>query len=720
MGSRVVGIYKFFRQQNVNTIGSTQPCTAAGVGCTVPCVDDNQRTLRKFAKYCNFGRIPIIRRMQCTTTHPHRAWPLAVWAGVCLWCWVLLMGTAQAQARPSVQADPISGELPVQREVWADPTGQATLEQATTQIFRPAPRVMALGYPSGTTWLRVTVPPTTTPNLWAIVQPSYLDNVRLYSRPWLPNGQPGDWTLRQVGDRFAFNDREKRTLFYSLGLDTSATRPTVLYVRLESTSTHMLYVNVRTQSSALEFEEHILLLLGLYLGVVLVLTWMSLVRFVITRDMLWALNVLLQLGTVTIALCFLGLAAKYLMPTAPQGVDTLTSVTVVVHLWLSMLYYGRLVTYFRASRWVVWGYAAFLLPLPWQLWQLAQGQGSAALALNSNLVLLASVLGLIGNWWFRIDDTQLKWTVRFAYSVQTAYLAVLALLLLGVGNMQPIHLYPAMGLNLLGSMMQYMVLTRRDQLTLQAQRQLERDMQATQHELSAKQRQLTESTSFMAMLLHELKNPLASVRLAAQNLARTAHGLAPEHLKRLARIEASVDSMDSVLERCRQVDRLETDNWHTVRQSTNMAQSLADTVAQQTGHQRVQLHSTPNLVAQVSADFFQTIAANLLDNALAYSPPDSPVEVSLREEASPAPHLGQHQMVLTVCNMLGKAGLPDPQRVFSKYYRAQGAHQRTGSGLGLYLVKSLAEKEHGSIVYRAETTSDGNMRAVFELRLPCN
>lgn len=655
--------------------------------------------------------------MQCTTVFPCRTWTVAVWVGVCLCCWVLLMGTTQAQ--PPVQADPTSGVLPVQREVWADPSGQATLAQAMTQPFQPAPLIAAQGYTNGATWLRVTVPPTTTPDLWATVQPLYLDDVQVYSRPWLPNGHPGHWTLRQMGDRFAFNNKEKRTLLYSLELDTSTKHPTVLYVRLQSTSTHALYVNVRTQNSVLDMEERTLLL-GLYLGVVLVLTWMSLVRFWITRDKLWALNLLLQVGTVAVTLCFLGFVAKYFMPYAPHEVDALTSVSVMMQVWLSVLYYNCLAIHFQAPRWMVWSYIALLLPLPWQLWQLAHGQGSAALALNSNLILLASVLGLAGGWWFRIDDKWLRWMIRFTYSAQMGYLVALALPLLGVGHMQLMHLYPTIGLNVLGSLMQYMVLTRRDQLTLQAQRQLERDMQATQHELSAKQRQLTESTSFMAMLLHELKNPLASVRLATQNLARTAHGLAPEHLKRLARIEASVDSMDSVLERCRQVDRLETDNWHTVRQSTNMAQSLADTVAQQTGHQRVQLHSTPNLIAQVSADFFQTIAANLLDNALAYSPPDSPVEVYLREEAAPAPHLGQHQMVLTVCNQPGKAGLPDPQRVFSKYYRAQGAHQRTGSGLGLYLVKSLAEKEHGSIVYRAETTSDGNMRAVFELRLPCN
>ena len=70
-------------------------------------------------------------------------------------------------------------------------------------------------------------------------------------------------------------------------------------------------------------------------------------------------------------------------------------------------------------------------------------------------------------------------------------------------------------------------------------------------------------------------------------------------------------------------------------------------------------------------------------------------------------------------NAVGKAGLPDAQRVFDKYYRAEGAHQRTGSGLGLYLVKSLAEHTGGGITHRVDTDAGGAPQAVFELWLPC-
>jgi signal transduction histidine kinase len=151
--------------------------------------------------------------------------------------------------------------------------------------------------------------------------------------------------------------------------------------------------------------------------------------------------------------------------------------------------------------------------------------------------------------------------------------------LLGVGQMTLLHLYPALLVNLFASVMQHLVLARRDQLSLQATQRLEREMQAAQSELRAQQAQLSVTTSFVGMLLHELKNPLASVRLATLNLLRTAHQWSPDSIKRLGNIQAAVDGMDAVLDRCRQVDRLDSGAWTTAKVATDAAGLLADAMA---------------------------------------------------------------------------------------------------------------------------------------------
>jgi len=608
-------------------------------------------------------------------------------------------------------------QIEVERAVWADPTGEADLDDVLRQDFKPAPTILARGYQSGATWLRVTVPPTAASPLWATLQPLYLDDLQLYSRQHGPDGRLGPWTLRQEGDRFPFDRRERPTLNYSLALDTSATEPTVFYVRLRTTSTHALYVNVRTQESALEFEGLTLLWLGLYLGIVLVLAWMAALRFFITREILWALNLCLQAGTVILTLFYLGVVAKYFMPHAPQGVDAWMSTVLCGHLWVCMLYYGVFVKRFGAPRLAVWLYAGTMLAFPLQLAWIWHGEAHRAMSLNSNLLLWSALLGFVVTWFLRIQDTRLRWIVRTLFSAQILYLIAFVLPLLGIGQMTFWHLYPALLINLFGSVMQHVVLTRRDQLEREARGQLEREVAATQLRLQAKHEQLAASTSFLGMLLHELKNPLASIRLAVMNMRRHGSDLPPAQLTHLAHIQTAAEGMDTVLDRCRQVDRLESGAWSPNPSEADLSELAAQTVAAHPEGRRVALHAPPKLIARVDVLCFQTVLGNLIDNALGYSPAESPIELQLQSPS--LPDQPGAAVSVRVCNAVGKAGLPDADRVFSKYYRAEGAHRRTGSGLGLYLVKCLLEREGGSIRYRHEPRSGSTSLIHFEFSLPC-
>ncbi|MDD0812687.1 7TM-DISM domain-containing protein [Curvibacter sp. RS43] len=623
-----------------------------------------------------------------------------------------------ALAWPVAGRAELATQIEVERAFWADLSGEARLEEVLGQAFQPAPTIVARGYQRGATWLRVTVPPTAAEPLWATLQPLYLDDLQLYSRQRGPDGRLGPWTMRQEGDRFPFDRRERATLNYSLALDTSATEPTVFYVRLRSTSTHALYVNVRTQSSALQFEGLTLLWLGLYLGIVLVLAWMSTLRFFITRDHLWAMNLVLQVGTVILTLFYLGVVAKYFMPHAPQGVDAWMSTVLCGHLCLGMAYYALFVKRFGAPRWAVWLYACTILAFPLQLWWIWHEQARLAMNLNSNLLLWGTLLGTIVTWFLRIQDTRLRWIVRWLFTAQTLYLIAFVLPLLGMGQMTFWHLYPALLINLFGSVMQHVVLTRRDQLDKEARGALEREVAASQLLLRAKHDQLTTSASFLGMLLHELKNPLASIRLAVLNMLRHGNDLSPAQLTRLEHIQAAVQGMDTVLDRCRQVDRLETGAWDTNRSESDLVELVGQCVSGHPEGQRVALSVPLSCPARVDVHSFQIVLGNLLDNALGYSPTDSQIQLRL-QALTPAGRSGRWVGV-RVGNSVGKAGLPDADRVFSKYYRAEGAHQRTGSGLGLYLVKCLVEREGGHINHHTEARLGAPALIYFEFYLPCH
>jgi signal transduction histidine kinase len=63
------------------------------------------------------------------------------------------------------------------------------------------------------------------------------------------------------------------------------------------------------------------------------------------------------------------------------------------------------------------------------------------------------------------------------------------------------------------------------------------------------------------------------------------------------------------------------------------------------------------------------------------------------------------------------ADLPDAAQLFNRYYRGARSHRRTGSGLGLFLVKELLKQVGGSITYRAQAEALP-MRVEFEAAWP--
>jgi K+-sensing histidine kinase KdpD len=110
------------------------------------------------------------------------------------------------------------------------------------------------------------------------------------------------------------------------------------------------------------------------------------------------------------------------------------------------------------------------------------------------------------------------------------------------------------------------------------------------------------------------------------------------------------------------------------------------------GRIRIHIHS-PSLLFKTDAGLLSIVLTNLVDNALKYSPHDSLVEVSARMDA--------RAFKLVVENAVGVAGSPEPEKVFFRYYRGEHAHAWPGTGLGLYLVKSICDILNGSVECQA-------------------
>ncbi len=115
----------------------------------------------------------------------------------------------------------------------------------------------------------------------------------------------------------------------------------------------------------------------------------------------------------------------------------------------------------------------------------------------------------------------------------------------------------------------------------------------------------------------------------------------------------------------------------------------------------LQMELEPTVVSGVPARLERAVN-NLVDNAIKYSPPGKPVQITLR---------GQE---LTVCDRGPGISEEDLPHVFDRFYRGAEARGRPGSGLGLAIVRQVAG-QHGGTVLAEQAPGGGTL---MRLRLP--
>jgi signal transduction histidine kinase len=301
------------------------------------------------------------------------------------------------------------------------------------------------------------------------------------------------------------------------------------------------------------------------------------------------------------------------------------------------------------------------------------------------------------------------------YLALVIYMCYFVLPLLGLIPMTELNLYPALLSNLFMGIMLQIILGRRTQLQLREKWQLQVAIQAVNEKMKWEITRRIEAASFMAMLMHELKNPLATIRIAAQSLISDRAIEITDQTKRIKNIQKSVEGIDAVLERCIETDRLEQGAITVNKKSHDVSLLLARWCSSKVQYKRVFPTLPTQLNAEVDAPLLYMVMRNLLNNALTYSPDGSNVSLILTERfvKASADNDAFNGFVIEVHNQVGRAGAPDPARVFEKYYRAPGAHHVTGTGLGLYWVHNVATMLGGGIHYRPY---DNNV--MFELWLP--
>jgi len=223
---------------------------------------------------------------------------------------------------------------------------------------------------------------------------------------------------------------------------------------------------------------------------------------------------------------------------------------------------------------------------------------------------------------------------------------------------------------------------------------LQSSLDNTQGSLDLEKQRLERQLKFTVMLSHELKNPLMASQMALSNLQRHLAPVGPSR-QSADTIQQSLETIDTIIERCAEVDAYECANVPLTMSQFSVADLLA---ALKAVHKNERIYIVTRrvddaLLLTSDLHYLKVIISNLLINALKYSQPDTLVELQLIiQQAEHGP-----QLAFSVSNTLGVAGSPDPAQVFGRYYRSEGARQQPGTGQGLWLAQSMA-KALGSLI----------------------
>ena len=222
--------------------------------------------------------------------------------------------------------------------------------------------------------------------------------------------------------------------------------------------------------------------------------------------------------------------------------------------------------------------------------------------------------------------------------------------------------------------------------------------------------------SFINAVTHELKTPVASIRLYLQTLQtrdlddakrREFYQIMLDDSDRLLHTIEQVLRAGSTQSPFRRIDQVRVDLAELARDCVNVARTrfhLPDdalTFFPKIDHAAIVIGDPDELKAAIW---------NLIDNAVKYSSTSPRVRVSLEETAD------RTRYAVKVADQGAGISPNELKRVFRRFYRIHGMSVRTkGSGLGLFIVRSVA-KRHGGKAF-AESAGAGQ-GSTFTLLLP--
>jgi two-component system sensor histidine kinase KdpD len=211
-------------------------------------------------------------------------------------------------------------------------------------------------------------------------------------------------------------------------------------------------------------------------------------------------------------------------------------------------------------------------------------------------------------------------------------------------------------------------------------------------------------------MAHEFKTPLTSIKAATTALLADPNRPLESRTEALRIADEEADRLKELIDDAVDMARLDSANIRVQPELSDVGEIVRQVVASM----RTRIENRP--LSVVCDESLSVIAVDqalvklaikqLLDNALKYSPPDTPVTIGV--------HDGSGMVTVAVTDRGNGIPVQEQNRIFDRLYRSSSAqHQVTGSGLGLSIALNIARAHHGDL-----TVTSRPGETTFRLTLP--
>ncbi len=633
---------------------------------------------------------------------------------------VVVLFSSRAHAAQSViilDREPCQ-ELSGHFDHYDDPSGKLMLadilEQKHAIGFTPLKGNLNDGYSHKAVWLRFTMRRTSSfpANFWLRLYPPDIDNITVCVQSGDDPAQASSYRQIQIGDHIPVAERPIMNTDFLIPLLLPEERPVTVYLRVQSSSSLTLAGSLHSPNDMIRQTNSNTLLQGGYFTITIVIALLNLIFFLRIGDKLFLyftlyvcslfINYLSISGIFSIILpgiahlisdypAILGkgggillfsfflkrLFAKELTPLVRRYLDFTALVGGLTILAYPLGFYTEMAPITSMSV-----FPLFFL-ITWTSYKAVKKEISGSMLFFvafgiSNLIYFLHFLKLIG--WVSLEG----WNIN---NVHVASLFNMILMTLALIE----HLRESEKLAV-------SALRESDMRGLWLSIKLEIERMSTQRQ-----------KRFLTMISHEYRTPLAIIRSSLDIMELQKSDQFPGNLAELEKIKRAVkrlvEMMDLSLHKSRLSDSEENEGKRRTLVEPLIVSELAEIRILWPKRSLTYTSSLNSHEILVEPHYFHIALFNIVDNALKYSPPDSPVEVDCHEESD--------FVIIRVHNRCDGIIKNEHEQLFNKYKRGSNSNNTAGSGIGLWLVRSIIEQYNGHVTLESDDHS-----VTVTLRLP--